>query len=365
MITVITGQPGNGKTLFALGYVEKIRLDAEIEHKPRIIWYSGIDELVLPWLPLADAEKWNDCAEGAVIVIDECQRVFPVRKVGGVVPPHVQALETHRHRGIDLVLITQHPQLLDIAVRKLAGRHIHLRRAFGQKVARVQQWERCVDPHDRSVQATALSSSFPFPTERYTWYKSAELHTVKKELPWRKLLVLGGAVVGVIGFGTWAAFRLGALGDVEPPADHKVSSREGAFGQTRARGDALDWSAAAMVPRLEAWPWSARFYDGTARVVSAPKVAGCMHLRYSDGHDDCRCATQQGTAAAVDREFCMGYLERGLFDASRAIPDAKASNIAYLQRRDGGGQAQGSEGSGVGGSPSSEPREPLGSVVGN
>ena len=361
MITVITGQPGNGKTLFALGYVEKIRIEAELAHAPRVIWYSGIDELTLPWLPLPEAEKWNECAEGAVIVIDECQRVFPVRKVGAVVPAHVQALETHRHRGIDLVLITQHPQLLDIAVRKLAGRHLHLRRAFGQSVARVQQWERCVDPHDRSVQATALTSSFPFPTERFTWYKSAELHTVKKELPWRKILVLAGAAAGVVIFATWAAFRLGALGDVEPVTVAKGQAKDRAFGQMQpGSARSLDWSPGAMNPRIQLWPWSAPFYDPVGRVVSAPKIAGCLHLRFSDGRDECRCATQQGTAATIDRESCMGYLERGVFDASRSLPDAKAQNVAYLERRSSGGQAD----PGGAAAPNSEPRQPLGGVVG-
>ena len=50
MITLITGQPGAGKTLFTLQFVRELA-----EKEKRTVHYSGIKDLRLPWLELAFA----------------------------------------------------------------------------------------------------------------------------------------------------------------------------------------------------------------------------------------------------------------------------------------------------------------------
>ena len=135
MISLITGQPGAGKTLYALNFV---KTRAEKENRP--VYYSGISDLKLPWLELDKGEDWHGVPEGSIVVIDECQRVFRPRVNGAAVPEHVSKLETHRHSGIDLVLITQHPMLADNNVRRLVGQHFHVVRAFGTKKATVHEW---------------------------------------------------------------------------------------------------------------------------------------------------------------------------------------------------------------------------------
>ena len=52
MLHVITGLPGNGKTLFTLDYVEKLR-----KQSGRPVYYSSIPELSLPWELLDDPKK--------------------------------------------------------------------------------------------------------------------------------------------------------------------------------------------------------------------------------------------------------------------------------------------------------------------
>lgn len=357
MITVITGQPGNGKTLFALGLVEELRAKSQLEGKTRPVFYSGVPELMLPWSELPAATtwapegapssfirmpclEWMSVPDGALVFIDECQRVFPPRKQGAAVPPHIQALETHRHRGIDLYFITQHPQLVDIAVRKLAGRHIHVTRTFGQDAAKVRQWERCVDPHDRSVQSLALVSGFNFPRERFGWYKSAEIHTVKKELPWKKFALLVGCLVGIIGFGWLAWSMLAARG--EDQAELAATGKGTITGTTSSSpASSRNFGPGQLQPVLKPWLWSAPFYDVVTKVQSAPRVSGCYSHLWSDGRLECKCSTQQGTVASISRDECMQQLQRGLFDPIRADQDPKAYNVARLDARDANASSAG------------------------
>lgn len=83
MIELITGQPGAGKTLFAL-----TRIEERARKEGRPVFYSGIKDLALPWTEI-DPEKWTECPPGSIIVIDECQRVLRPRMHGAKVPAYV------------------------------------------------------------------------------------------------------------------------------------------------------------------------------------------------------------------------------------------------------------------------------------
>ena len=70
MISLITGLPGNGKTLFALWWIKQ-----KAEKEQREVYYHNIKDLTLPWHPF-EAEKWMELPKGSIIVMDECQFVF-------------------------------------------------------------------------------------------------------------------------------------------------------------------------------------------------------------------------------------------------------------------------------------------------
>ena len=176
MITLITGQPGAGKTLHALWLVKAY---AEKENRP--VFYSGIpglDTSVLPWEELQDADDWPKLQPGAIIVIDECQRIYRPRGSGSKVPESVAAMETHRHKGFDIFLITQHPMLLDSNIRRLCGRHIHVMRAFGANAANIHEWQEARENCDKQRHGSQ-SKLWKYPKEVFAYYKSAELHTHK------------------------------------------------------------------------------------------------------------------------------------------------------------------------------------------
>jgi predicted AAA+ superfamily ATPase len=137
---LVTGLPGAGKTLFTITAVKE-----QAEKENRQVFYHGIKDLKLPWTPLEKPEEWPLVPPGSIVVLDEAQQLYRQRPAGSSVPPWVSALETLRHRGITLWLITQHPMLLDNHVRRLTGRHLHAIRRFGGLSANAG-WSQRFDP---------------------------------------------------------------------------------------------------------------------------------------------------------------------------------------------------------------------------
>lgn len=208
MIELNTGVPGGGKTLSMVQ--ELARLIKRWEKHPdeaRPVFVLGIPELALPHAPVplnsvqvdkAGAPRlvpdWDEMPDGSLVIIDECQGVFPPRSSQSTPPAHVAWLNTHRHRGFDIWLTTQQPKLIDASVRALVGRHKHYRRLFGMSRAIVYEWDGCSD--SLSGMNNAVKTSWSYPTEVFKWYKSAEIHTKQRfKLPlWLGIFPLGVAL---------------------------------------------------------------------------------------------------------------------------------------------------------------------------
>lgn len=209
MIYLITGVPGSGKSLYAVGKlvqdllkdvpegIEKRRLvvdgipDLVIEHDQMAPCKFDDDKKVLTCQDGDGINRWHEWAKpGDLLVLDEVQRYWRPRAMGSKVPEYIAQLETHRHKGIDLVLITQNPMLLDQNVRRLVGRHIHVRRILGMQRAMLYDWDGCqADPH--RIQS-ATKTMWAYPKDAYKLYKSSELHLKQKQkIPaWMVLPVL-------------------------------------------------------------------------------------------------------------------------------------------------------------------------------
>jgi Zonula occludens toxin len=173
-IWLTTGLPGHGKTLRTTLEVEERRV-----REGRRVYYYGIPELALDWFPLDEPEKWYKVPDGSIVVIDECQRVFPCRPAGSAVPEHVSQFETHRHKGLDVVLITQHPNLIDSHVRRLIERHQHVYRPFGLSYAVIMEWPVATDPQKSGAEKLAQKTRWKLDSSGFKNYKSATVHTIK------------------------------------------------------------------------------------------------------------------------------------------------------------------------------------------
>lgn len=212
MLILVTGVPGSGKTLYSVGLLRKF-----LEEGREV--FTNIDGLTLPGcFPAPD--DWRDAPDGSVVVYDECQQKFGPDGQGRSARNDIQEFETHRHRGMDILLITQHPKLLHAHIRRLIGRHHHVFRMYGSETAKVFTRDGQIDVDKPSALRDQDSTMWKYPKADFEVYKSATVHTHKRRLPsWlkRSLLGLAACVCLVLFVGYQArGFFSGSLPGEEP-----------------------------------------------------------------------------------------------------------------------------------------------------
>jgi zona occludens toxin (predicted ATPase) len=194
MIHLITGTPGSGKTLLAVELIVKNRNSEKI--RPLYANIEGLNLNELRCFKLDEVDSWYDLPDGSIIVIDECQRWFRPRPNGSAVPECISRFETHRHQGHDIILITQHPGLIDRNIRKLVDRHQHMYRPFGMDHRKVFEWNTCNEsPEPSQNESNALRTKLKFDKELFKYYQSASIHTSTKRIPIKQIAIFAGAIL--------------------------------------------------------------------------------------------------------------------------------------------------------------------------
>ena len=341
MIYLITGVPGSGKTLYAVSTLVQKLMAEKIQNKDgstleRRLVVDGIPGLLLPHVLMAERPSegalsasnqksdaipsdagdglWNWPSwvqPGDILVIDEVQRFWRPRGMGTKPPLEIAALETHRHLGVDFVIITQNPMLIDQNVRRLVGRHQHVRRLFGMQRAIIYDWDACSMDVNRTK--TATTTSFGYPKSAYKLYQSSVLHLKQRQkIPlWLIVPVLalvGGLAVAPKAFSTMqgAMTGKGVSGSVKPApvASVPVAVASAPFAAVSAP------VAAASLPASAA---SAPLFVASAPVVSVPApVAGCVAVG-----KQCACFDASGVKSEVVLDVCFDRI-RGM-----ALPGQK------------------------------------------
>ncbi|POH87040.1 zonular occludens toxin [Ralstonia pickettii] len=329
MLTFISGQPGNGKTLFTMVSVEEKR---KAENRP--VFYHGIPEVTLDgWTVLDDPTKWHELPEKAIIVMDEVQKVMPPRPSSSRPPQHVSELETHRHKGFDLFFMSQDPSLVDNHIKKLAGEHIHLIRQWGREKSDVFKMQKVQDPTNANLKR-ALRSTFPFPKEAYGWYKSADAHTHKKKLPFRYYLMFLLPVIAIVSgtFGVRLLWKIGHKDEKPAQQQQAQGQANGAPGQASSNGSKVAGPVSAaeyvasFAPRVDGLAYTAPVYDGLTKPQRVPVPAACVHIR-----GGCECWTQQGTHLETTQQICDMVVRRGFFEAFD--PDGEKASKPLQQQQ--------------------------------
>lgn len=332
MLYLYTGVPGAGKTLYAVSNLVKRK-----DFKDRPVFVDGIKDLdheKINYFDIPDGESiqtWPKWAPpGAIIVVDECQRIFRPRPSGSKVPDYVAELETHRHRGLDFILITQHPRLIDINLRSLIEHHTHLSKT-NLGIRRKLEWTTggAKDPESRTNIKEALVSVYKLDKSVYGLYKSAEVHT-KIRTGKSKLLIMFPIVLCLIGYGIWSFSEFwGRFQGEVPSTDKKIealSSEERTpitTEQTQLATDSGRYETKTVQseptkayiseddykPRIEERPETAPMYDGMNKSVKAmPWPVACIK---SD--NGCNCYTDQGTKIKeIRKKTCVQYVNDGL-----------------------------------------------------
>jgi len=328
MITLITGLPGNGKTLYALAWLRE-----KAAKEGRQVYYNGIPDLRVPgWIELVEAEKWDQLPKGSILIIDEAQRIFRPRMHGKEVPAYVAALETHRHLGVDLVFITQHPMLIESNVRRLCGQHFHVIRKFGTHFATIHEWgatkETCDKNRDDSVR-----HEWKFPKEVFALYKSAEVHTHKRRIPLKVILLLCmPLVLGALAWYAW--YRLDPARAKEKADLQKLAAPAGGASAPGGTFGAPGQLTVAQYlemhqPRVAGLVHTAPVFDQVTMPTVAPFPAACVSMGAR-----CDCYSQQATRLDVGRDLCLQIVERGYFVSWREEPGR-----APFDKRNSDGQA--------------------------
>lgn len=314
MIYLITGLPGNGKTLYTLWHV---RDRAKKETRP--VYVSGIPELTVPeWHQIDEDQtrQWFDLPDGAIIIIDEAQRIFRPRPGRGDPPPHVAQLETHRHKGYDIYLITQHPSLIDQNVRRLAGTHRHVQRTFGMHRAVIHEWGE-VHMNCELRRNDSSKTNWTFPKDVYSLYKSAEVHTHKIQMP-KQVWYLVALLVALVGLFIFLKMDLGdRLRGKSPDQEKPASPVQAASGlPSLPTPDGFKTDAPrpmtqqeyieSLAPRIPNLAYTAPRYDEVTKPTDAPFPVGCIQ-----SGTDCKCYTQQGTLYKASADFCRNVITHG------------------------------------------------------
>jgi len=364
MIELITGTPGAGKTTYAVA----TRLAAEVKRtvpiEPETCAKLGLDvgtviqrRLVvagirglsieherLPHLLTRDAsssaevEKWNAllpgsegdpvhqrlpgepvrdvpailqnwwlwCRPGDLIVVDEAQFVMPRGTLGRKPPYWLQAMEVHRHYGVDFLLITQHPQLIDTTVRALVGLHRHVRAVMGSSVCMVYTWDHASNPERYG---TSTKGTFVRRRSHYRLFHST-VAVVKPPSAGRWGLVVAPLLLAV-GLGG-LAFKV-----------HGWTKGGGPSSSAAAASAAADSSAVVAGDSREPRPGRR---GRPAGFVDVPDLAGC----FAQG-SACRCMSREGAWVAVEASMCR--LTSSSFDglvkwAPRPVPAEVAAPAA-------------------------------------
>jgi zona occludens toxin len=308
MLTILTGAPGAGKTCAMVSLMK-----GELGDRP--LYVDGVNGLELEHEAI-DVTQWHEIVPrgiGAVVCVDEGQRRWRPRGPGKTVPPDIEALETHRHDGLDFFITTQHPKLIDTNVRNLCGRHVHIR-DLGVLGRWWYEWPEAADPG--SWRSAPIKKKYKLDKKAFGLYKSASLHVKPlRSFPWM-LIVLIAAVIGGIALAwmAYSAVNKRLQGVPVPGVTAPAKPMAGTQGTSMPQGHAEPvrlylTDRRQFMPRFTGQPETAPAYDDLRKVVNMPRIVGgwCQGSK-------CKCINQQGRDAGITGQDCRAWLESPPFD---------------------------------------------------
>lgn len=359
MLYLITGKPGAGKTLHLISMLKN-----DPDFKNRQVFIDGIEILDNEAIPNeampenCNGSNWHEwLPDGAILIIDECQRYWRPRPNGSAVPTAIQAMETHRHKGVDIYLITQMPTKIDKAIRELVEAHKHFSKSpLG--IRRVMEWARVGNPETKADVSQALITPYRLDKSCYPLYKSSVQHNEAKEPKSLVRFVIPLFVLGGIAL-LW--YSLSSLfGDDSPFKDKLKKPKQIEQAQQTANNqtaptipthesmksgvinafDDKDKKAASepaqstpsptqqpevlkesdFEPSIAGQPWTAPAYahlSNKSQIKSMPYPVACVKTASS-----CTCYTEQGTIIdGMSKNECRKRMAKGLYNPYRTVQE--------------------------------------------
>ena len=347
MIILLTGNMGTGKTSKVIQMImdnedklaEMPVYDTDgktiLDWIKRPIYTShidGIDEVKLGVCAVTHEHMRSDTLEnlfpvGSLIIVDECHYVYPVRPSSRPAPDYIAKLTELRHQGHTLIIMTQHPANIDIYVRNLVSRHIHVARK--QATTRLYEWNECMVNLSKQSLADATQRLYRPPKNAFKYYKSSSIHIKHKRRISPMVYVLFFCIISI----AFIIYRFSGKNEPEQPInvtpqtqiDAQMASDVlpnatqssmdttsiGANNDTPQAGQSL--KPTDFVPTIPEKPESKPLYDGIRQPKTFEQVKGVM---ISKGK--CTAYSQQGTVVNVSDVFCKKWAKDGLpFDPYR------------------------------------------------
>lgn len=332
MIYLITGVLGTGKTSMVVNmildnYEGLFKMKAPDGNDiDRPLYFCHIDSLdknkfkahELTEQQIQEKHLHEIVPYGSVVLVDEADYTYPVRSAAREVPPYIKRLKEIRHDGITLILMTQHPTMIDKYIRNLVGKHIHLeRKQIGTKR---YEWLRCEENLNSQSFSQAAQSWYKPDKKAFEYYKSAEMHIAFEK---KKHIAFYALPLILIVF-IWAIFtagnRIGWWGEKKQPtaqnqpisASAVVEMPETQIEPVPARmaaSEPLGSKIEHYIPKVANLPETKPIYDNVRQVRNMETVAACVKQAKS-----CNCYSHQGTRIYVDDVICKAYIRDGIFD---------------------------------------------------
>ena len=334
-ICLITGTPGSGKTLKMVSMMANDKMFQPDENGLSRKVFTNIKGLKIPHtyietdakklprstedqLSAHDMYEWIKKPEniGAIVIVDEAQDVWPARSAGSKIPENVSWLNTHRHLGIDIFVLTQGPKLLDTNLRTLVRKHYHIA-ANKMGMRTLLEWKICADDPIRMAKQ-AFSSIYTLDKKVYDLYESAEVHTVNKvkRSKWFYALPVILLLVPVfLGLSYTMLKNYGKQPEQEQAQELAASDVNQAASEVQEQTAATaaqaggDLTPEMFVPTLAEKPESKPIYNGVRQVKTFEYIAGCV----DGGKSGCTCYSSQGTPLKeITKAMCKDYARNGL-----------------------------------------------------
>jgi len=310
MIYLTTGANGAGKTLITLKDVREQQLK---ENRP--VFFNGFDmdeatQQEFGWTHFPDPRKWMELPEGSICLFDECQEHFGK---GRDVPQYILDLAKYRRkRGLDMWLITPHPTMLHVDVRRLIEKpswHRHVKRSLGAQMVSVIKFPaadlKCEEPGSGERGEISMR---PYPKEVYQWYRSTSLNTAKVQIP-KKIYLLAAIILAVPTLMYFAVEGVRSNVVKHVPETAATASRETPTARNSAAPPlSPEQYVDARTPRLAGLAQTAPAYDSITTPVRAPYPAACVASAAR-----CNCYTVDATRLSVPDAMCRELVERGFF----------------------------------------------------
>lgn len=223
-ITLITGTPRSGKSLYAVELLHSYILADEL--RPIFCDIKGINSNVVQPSP----PDWRDVPDGSIIFYDECQMrdIFSAKFRG--TSDIILHMTMHGHRGIDIVFITQGTRYMNTDIFPLVNRHVHVHNAFRSKRgSKLYIFDTVQTNLSKSnLRDAADVVSWRYPEHLYDTYESSSVHN-KQSYVSNRVKNAAAILFGIVCMVVYYCFQLFFNNDnnlITNPESYQTSSKD-------------------------------------------------------------------------------------------------------------------------------------------